>query len=58
MALPFSLQIAMYQKMFADKYMKLGATSVVFTDQYSPTQDAAAHATVIGTPKSVFLVYR
>ncbi|KAF6252010.1 hypothetical protein COO60DRAFT_1644434 [Scenedesmus sp. NREL 46B-D3] len=51
-------QVAAYHKMFTDKYMKLGATSVEFTHQYSPNAYAAAHAIVIGTPKNVFLVYR
>jgi hypothetical protein len=52
------LQVAAYHKLFTDKYMKLGATSVEFTHQYTPNADAAAHAIVIGTPKNVFLVFR
>ncbi|WIA15902.1 hypothetical protein OEZ85_012651 [Tetradesmus obliquus] len=51
-------QVAAYHKMLTDKYMKLGATSVEFTHQYSPNADVAAHAVVIGTPKNVFLAFR
>jgi hypothetical protein len=52
------LQVAAYHKLFTDKYMKLGATSVEFTHQYTPNADAAAHVIVVGTPKNVFLVFR
>jgi hypothetical protein len=56
--LPMLLQVLAYHKMFRDKYMKLGATSVEFIHQYSPNADVAAHAIVVGTPKNVFLIFR
>lgn len=52
------LQVAVYQRKVRNKYLRLGATSVDFVDYYSPTKEVAAHAVIIGTARSVFLVFR
>lgn len=51
-------QTAKFQRIFREKYTRLGASSIQFIDYYSQDLRNAGHAIVLGVPDQVFVIFR